>query len=94
MAGNTSKSERAKIQSVINICEVSDLMNKRIAVLSHGQRQKISLARTFSSDVPIMFLDEPFQGIDIIHRKSLREYLREYVKNDNTVFFFFFFYLT
>ena len=34
-----------------------------------------------------MFLDEPFQGIDIIHRKSMREYLRRYVKAGGTVFF-------
>jgi ABC-2 type transport system ATP-binding protein len=87
MAGHTSKSGLAKIQAVASLCEVSDFLNKSIAVLSHGQRQKISLARTFLSDVPIMFLDEPFQGIDIVHRKSLREYLREYVKNGNTVFF-------
>jgi ABC-2 type transport system ATP-binding protein len=63
------------------------LLKKRIAVLSHGQRQKISLARAFLSDVPIMFLDEPFQGIDIVHRRRLRDYLREYIKKGNTVFF-------
>lgn len=65
----------------------SGLLSKRIATLSHGQRQKVSLGRTFLSNVPIMFLDEPFQSIDIIHRKSLREYVRDYVKNGNTVFF-------
>ena len=87
MAGHAKQSAKTRIQMVVDICELSGLMNKRIATLSHGQRQKISLARTFLSNVPIMFLDEPFQGIDIIHRKSLREYLREYVKNGNTVFF-------
>jgi len=87
MAGHTKQSAKVRVQMVENVCELSSLMNKRIAILSHGQRQKISLARTFLSNVPIMFLDEPFQGIDIIHRKTLREYLREYVKNGNTVFF-------
>ena len=87
MAGHTKESAKARIEMVVHICELSGLMNKRIATLSHGQRQKIALARTFLSNVPIMFLDEPFQGIDIIHRKSLREYLRGYVKNGNTVFF-------
>jgi len=87
MTGQTSKSQQLKIEEAINLCELSDLLKKRIAVLSHGQRQKISLARAFLSDAPIMFLDEPFQGIDIVHRKMLRDYLREYVKKDNTVFF-------
>ena len=87
MTGQTSKSQQQKIQEVINLCELSGLLKKRIAVLSHGQRQKISLARAFLSDVPIMFLDEPFQGIDIVHRRRLRDYLREYIKKGNTVFF-------
>ena len=87
MTGQPSELKKQKIQEVINICELSDLLNKRIAVLSHGQRQKISLARAFLSDVPIMFLDEPFQGIDIVHRRRIRDYLREYVKKGNAVFF-------
>ncbi len=87
MAGVISKRGQAKIQEVAAVCELGGLLNKKIGVLSHGQRQKISLARTFLSDVPVMFLDEPFQGIDIIHRKSLREYIRDYVKRGNTVFF-------
>jgi ABC-type multidrug transport system ATPase subunit len=87
MTGQTSKCQQQKIQEVINVCELSELLKKRIAVLSHGQRQKISLARAFLSDVPIMFLDEPFQGIDIVHRRRLRDYLREYIGKGNTVFF-------
>jgi ABC-type multidrug transport system ATPase subunit len=87
MSGQTSKFQHEKIQGVVNVCELSESLNKRIAVLSHGQRQKVSLARAFLSDVPIMFLDEPFQGIDIVHRRMLRDYLREYVKKGNTVFF-------
>jgi len=87
MSGQTSKLQHEKIQEVVNVGELSESLNKRIAVLSHGQRQKVSLARAFLSDVPIMFLDEPFQGIDIVHRRMLRDYLREYVKRGNTVFF-------
>ena len=86
MAGLAS-STTPKIQEVSDVCELGGLLNKKIGVLSHGQRQKVSLARTFLSDVPILFLDEPFQGIDIIHRKSLREYIRDYAKRGNTVFF-------
>ncbi len=86
-AGMAGQTEKAKMEEVIAVCELSSLMDKRIAVLSHGQRQKISLARTFLSDVPIVFLDEPFNGIDIIHRKSLRDYIRAYVAKGNTVFF-------
>lgn len=87
MAGHTSENARNRIEMATRIAETTSFMNKRISELSHGQRQKISIARVFLSDIPVMFLDEPFQGIDIIHRKSLREYLRDYVAKGNTVFY-------
>ena len=87
MAGHGSGSARVRIDKVTRIAEISGFLRKPISNLSHGQRQKLSIARTLLSDVPVMFLDEPFSGIDIIHRKALREYLGKYVDRGNTVFF-------
>jgi ABC-type multidrug transport system ATPase subunit len=87
MAGFTSGSARERAAAAARIAEIAAFMDKPISVLSHGQRQKVSIARALLSDVPVMFLDEPFQGIDIVHRKSLREYLRSYVAKGNSVFF-------
>jgi ABC-type multidrug transport system ATPase subunit len=87
MAGHTSETAEDKIARVAEVAEVSDFLRKRIADLSHGQRQRVTLARAFLSEVPILFMDEPFQGIDIVHRKALREYIRGFVSQANTVFF-------
>ena len=87
MAGHSRGRRKARLEEVMNLAEIGKFKDKPIAQLSHGQRQKISVARTFLSDVAVMFLDEPFAGIDIIHRKSLREYLMDYVDRGNTVFF-------
>ncbi len=87
MAGHSRRQAKAKIDEAVRVSEVSGFLDKRIGSLSHGQRQKISIARVLLSDAPVMFLDEPFQGIDIIHRKALREHLRAYVAKGNTVFF-------
>jgi ABC-type multidrug transport system ATPase subunit len=87
LTGIISKERPDKLRRVIDTCELSNIINKQICALSHGQRQRISLARAFLSDAPMMFLDEPFQGIDIVQRKKLRNHLREYAKKGNTVFF-------
>lgn len=87
MAGYSGRKARARIAEVVEISEISPFLRKRLGVLSHGQRQKVSIARVLLKDAPVMFLDEPFSGIDIIHRKKLREYLRSYVERGNTVFF-------
>jgi len=87
MAGHTRETAEDRIARVAEVAEVSEFLRKRIADLSHGQRQRVTLARAFLSEVPILFMDEPFQGIDIVHRKALREYIRGFVSQANTVFF-------
>jgi ABC-2 type transport system ATP-binding protein len=87
VAAATHGKASQRFREAVETAEIASFLAKRIKNLSHGQRQKVSIARALLSDVPIMFLDEPFQGIDIIHRKSMREYLRRYVKAGGTVFF-------
>lgn len=87
MAGHTAESARDCMAMAVQVAEIGGFMDKRIATLSHGQRQKVSIARALLSTGPLRFLDEPFQGIDIVHRKALRANLREFVSEGNTVFF-------
>jgi ABC-type multidrug transport system ATPase subunit len=70
-----------------DLADIRSFMDRRIAHLSMGQRQRVSLARVLMPDVPLIFLDEPFEGVDIIHRRKLREHFRDYVSEGNTVFF-------
>jgi ABC-type multidrug transport system ATPase subunit len=78
---------QSALSRVADLADIRTFMDRRIAHLSMGQRQRVSLARVLMSDVPLIFLDEPFEGVDIIHRRRLREHLREYVDDGNTVFF-------
>ncbi len=83
-----SRVERMRgIDLATGLADLKSFIDRRISQLSQGQRQRVALARVLMADVPLMFLDEPFEGIDIMHRKRLREYLREYVSKGNTVFF-------
>ena len=78
---------RAALNRAAGLADIDSFIDRRIAHLSMGQRQRVSLARVLMSDVPLVFLDEPFEGVDIIHRKRLREHFRDYVSKGNTVFF-------
>ncbi|HIH01483.1 TPA: ABC transporter ATP-binding protein [Thermoplasmata archaeon] len=78
---------QAALNRVADLADIRAFIDRRIAHLSMGQRQRVSLARVLMSDVPLIFLDEPFEGVDIIHRRKLREHLRDYVSKGNTVFF-------
>jgi len=77
----------AGINKAADLADLRGFIDQRIASLSQGQRQRVSLARVLLQDKPLVFLDEPFEGVDIIHRKKLREYFKGYVKEGNTIFF-------
>ena len=68
--------------SFISKVGLSDDRNKLPRELSGGMRRRVELARTFVTKPKVLFLDEPFTGLDEYWRASLYkelELLREEV---------------
>jgi ABC-2 type transport system ATP-binding protein len=53
---------------------------------SHGMKKKLALAAALIPNPDILFLDEPFEGIDAISSSVLRDVLRRAVQRGATVF--------
>ena len=81
------KDRLTAVNRVADLADIRGFMDRKIAQLSQGERQRVSLGRVLLADCPLYFLDEPFEGIDIIHRRKLREFFRNYVKQGNSIFF-------
>ena len=65
------------------ICRI-DLVSKKDALcktLSGGQKRKLCIALALIGDSHIILLDEPTSGMDIMARKQLWEFLRNYKKD-------------
>jgi subfamily B ATP-binding cassette protein MsbA len=60
------------------------LIGERGTKLSVGQRQRISIARAFLKNTPILILDEPTSSIDTITEQSLKESLDELMRGRTT----------
>jgi ABC-2 type transport system ATP-binding protein len=53
---------------------------------SHGMRKKLALAAALIPNPVLLFLDEPFEGVDAVASRVLRETLRRVVERGATVF--------
>lgn len=60
---------------------------KKLALeYSHGMRKKLALAAALLPDPELLFLDEPFEGVDAVASRVLRDTLRKAVERGATVF--------
>ncbi|MFN7970749.1 MAG: ABC transporter ATP-binding protein [Acidobacteriota bacterium] len=57
-----------------------------VADYSHGMKKKLSLSAALLPAPRLLFLDEPFEGIDAIASRQIKDLLAAYVKGGGTVF--------
>jgi ABC-2 type transport system ATP-binding protein len=63
--------------------EASDTL---VADYSHGMRKKLSLAAALLPAPKVLFLDEPFEGIDAIASRQIKDLLHSFVSRGGTIF--------
>lgn len=59
--------------------------DRKVAGYSKGMRQKIKLAQAMAHDPKVMFLDEPFNGMDPVSRHESMTLIRELGEEGKTV---------
>lgn len=65
------------IGGLIKTLGVEDLVNIPVRNLSLGQKMKMDIIASLVHRPKILFLDEPTNGLDIVARVSLRDYLKK-----------------
>ncbi|MEE2778426.1 MAG: ABC transporter ATP-binding protein [Acidobacteriota bacterium] len=60
---------------------------KKLAVeYSHGMKKKLALAAAILPDPDLLFLDEPFEGVDAVTSRVVRDLLASFVARGSTIF--------
>jgi ABC-2 type transport system ATP-binding protein/sodium transport system ATP-binding protein len=66
---------KQRCQDIASLMGVSHLLDRRAGTLSTGQRQRVTLVRGLIHDPPVMLLDEPTRGLDIVGVQTILEYI-------------------
>lgn len=74
-----------KIASLLDYLGLSEFEHAKINKLSSGSRKKLSFCAAILSDPEIMFLDEPFESIDVISIGRMKTILKHLQQKGKTI---------
>lgn len=67
----------ARTADLVKLFDMDSYKNSHCDKLSTGQKQRVNLARTLLHDPPVIILDEPTAGLDIISSKTILDFIRD-----------------
>ncbi|MDQ0363319.1 metal ABC transporter ATP-binding protein [Breznakia pachnodae] len=77
--------EYEEVKNCLKLVKMEEYADQQIAELSGGQLQRVFIARALAQDATIIFLDEPFVGIDMVSEKVIINILKKLKDNGKTI---------
>jgi ABC-2 type transport system ATP-binding protein len=68
-----------RIERLAAYFDFGEQLDKEFMQLSGGQKQTVVVMRALLHDPPLVYLDEPTRGLDLLAAKRLRGFLKDYV---------------
>jgi ABC-2 type transport system ATP-binding protein len=76
----------ARLADLLELMDLTSAANTLVADYSHGMRKKLSLAAALLPAPRLLFLDEPFEGIDAVASRQIKDLLQSIVGRGGTIF--------
>jgi len=77
---------RQRSAELLDLLQLVDVEKKLTVEYSHGMKKKLALAAAILPNPDLLFLDEPFEGVDAVTSRVIRDLLSIYVGRGSTVF--------
>ncbi len=77
----------ARIEEMIDALDMKEFADRRCDSLSTGQTQRVSIARVLLHDPPVLILDEPTLGLDIMSSRTILEFIQDARQRGHSIVF-------
>jgi ABC-2 type transport system ATP-binding protein len=77
---------RRRSEELLKLLTLEADRDKLTLDYSHGMRKKLSLAAALIANPSLLFLDEPFEGVDAVASLTIRDLLNQFIARGGTVF--------
>jgi ABC-2 type transport system ATP-binding protein len=77
---------RGRTDELLSLLDLQGEEKKLTLEYSHGMKKKLALAAALLANPDLLFLDEPFEGVDAVTSRIIRDLLTGYVARGSTVF--------
>jgi ABC-2 type transport system ATP-binding protein len=81
-----SKTAQSRASDLLDLMELKGAAGTLVTDFSHGMRKKLSLAAALLPAPRLLFLDEPFEGIDAVASRQIKDLLQSFVSRGGTIF--------
>jgi ABC-2 type transport system ATP-binding protein len=86
MYGLDRDTTNGRTEELLDFMNLADEPKKLVTDFSHGMQKKLALAAAVIHGPRILFLDEPFEGVDAIAAGTLKAMLQRMTERGATIF--------
>ncbi|AEH45756.1 ABC transporter related protein [Thermodesulfatator indicus DSM 15286] len=72
-------------EKILEKLELTSFKARPFQQLSGGEKRRVLLVRALNREAKLLFLDEPFSGVDLLHQQKILQFLRFYVQELNAL---------
>jgi ABC-2 type transport system ATP-binding protein len=84
--GLDAKTAKSRSGDLLELMDLKGAGTTLVTDYSHGMRKKLSLAAALLPAPRLLFLDEPFEGIDAVASRQIKDLLLSFVSRGGTIF--------
>jgi ABC-2 type transport system ATP-binding protein len=87
MHGLSRDEAASRREELLALLDLEEAAGKLVGDYSRGMRKKVALAAAIIHRPPVLFLDEPFEGVDAVSARLIQDLLRRYTSQGATIVF-------